>query len=162
MKIPVVVMSRSAARNFSYKTDRSTAIISISDVGEPPNHFSDNPNIKDVCRLWFDDVNTGEKNCITAADANTILDFVDRVLNKVDLLIIHCAAGISRSAGIAAALMLILNGSDAAIFDNPRYCPNSACYNAVLRAHFGSAFDETESEQKFRKNIKLWCKTQGL
>lgn len=42
--------------------------------------------------------------------------------HNVNRIIIHCDAGVSRSAGIGAALNKYFNGRDQFYFDN--YCPN--------------------------------------
>ena len=63
-------------------------------------------------------------------DAEKIKQFVEA--HKEDSIIVHCDAGVSRSAGIAAALMKFYNGDDTPIFDNPRYCPNMLCYRTML------------------------------
>lgn len=157
------VMSRRQAKRFTYSAcNKNYAIISISDADDVENVFANNPRIKGICRLWFDDVETGEKNCITEKDAGKILSFVDRIVNCVDLIVVHCAAGISRSAGVAAALMLILNGDDSIIFDDGRYCPNRTCYRMVLNQYFGKESDDEETDKKFVKNIELWRKANGL
>ena len=48
-------------------------------------------------------------------------------------------AGVSRSAGIGAALILIFDGSDLPVFLNGRYHPNMKCYRTIL-ATFGFKF----------------------
>ena len=52
---------------------------------------------------------------MTIQDAEKILNFVKGYPGPEDILV-HCGAGVSRSAGVAAALSLILNGSDWEIF----------------------------------------------
>ena len=47
-------------------------------------------------------------------------------------LIVHCDAGISRSAGVAAAVTEAEGGDPAGIFDSPYYEPNHHCYRLVL------------------------------
>ena len=60
---------------------------------------------------------------MTDKDAKKIAGFVDRYKNV--LLIIHCDEGVSRSAGIAAAVLRYYTGDDAAIFDDCfSYNPN--------------------------------------
>ena len=71
---------------------------------------------------------------IQKEDAEKIAAFV--MINKHNgrRFIVQCDAGISRSAGVAAALMKYFNGDDSPIFDNPQYCPNMRCYRMVLEA----------------------------
>ena len=71
---------------------------------------------------------------ITSDDAEKILDFAEEYKNKVDLIVVHCNAGISRSSGAAAALSLIYNGDDNWIFKDLRYMPNMRVYRKILEA----------------------------
>ena len=52
--------------------------------------------------------------------------------DKVDTIIVHCNAGISRSSGVCAAIMKAMTGDDSLIFENPKYLPNTTCYKVVL------------------------------
>lgn len=71
---------------------------------------------------------------IQKSDAKAIVDFVMANKNNGKHFIVQCDAGVSRSAGVAAALMKYFNGDDSSIFDNPQYCPNMRCYRMVLEA----------------------------
>ena len=129
------VLSREAARQYSYKhIGEKTIIISITDVASLPNKFCSNVDIVAVCRVSFDDVEKGQMNCITKEDAQKILDFMEKH-NDVNNVIVHCEAGISRSAGVCAALMWIFNGSDMDIFSNPKFKPNMTAYRTVINTH---------------------------
>lgn len=62
-----------------------------------------------VLRLWFDDVDEKTTNCMNANRARVIKNFVAGFSGGDDLaVIVHCDAGISRSAGVAAALSKVL------------------------------------------------------
>lgn len=134
----VKVMNRKAARRFSYGDHTSTyAVISINDTWDMPNSIVTNypaNGIKAVTHLFFDDVTEGDENCITKQDAQKIAQFVHQWKDKVDCIIVHCYAGISRSSGTAAAIAKYVLGDDSCIFDNPKYCPNMTCYKYVLAA----------------------------
>ena len=65
-------------------------------------------------------------------DAERIVEYSKK--HKDKLLIIHCDAGISRSSGIAAAILRHYTGDDAEIFDNYSYDPNMWCYFKTLKA----------------------------
>lgn len=160
MKNKVIrVMSRKEASDFSF-TDfqEKTIIISIAALEESANTFNRcNPNLLGILFLRFDDVEADEFNHMTERDAERIIQFVNDNLDSADQIVVQCGAGISRSAGVAAALMLILNGDDSPIFDNPKFCPNKCCYRTLLNAFFGS-FDEEEIEEKFKHNIEVWRK----
>jgi predicted protein tyrosine phosphatase len=69
----------------------------------------------------------------TSIQARIILDFVALWKNKVDLICINCCAGISRSAGVAAALSKILNNDDSYYFKH--YLPNMLVYRTILEEY---------------------------
>lgn len=153
------VMSRQQAREFS-STDfqEKTIIISINEVFGPLAAFDrHNPNLVDVLSLRFSDVESDEPDHMAEEDAKQVIQFINKYINSVDQIVVHCGAGISRSAGVAAALMLIINGDDSLIFDNPKFCPNRCCYRTVLNTFFGS-YSEEAIEEKFRHNIEIWRK----
>lgn len=131
----VCVMNRAGAVRYSYSPNlEASAVISISTPYEEyaeriyPSPYN---KISAVIRLVFDDVDGG-KDCMTAEDAQKIARFVK--LHEDKKIIVHCDAGVSRSAGIAAAIMKYYNCDDTPIFDSPRYCPNMLCYRLTLNA----------------------------
>ena len=54
-------------------------------------------------------------------------------------VIVHCDAGISRSAGVAAAILKHTTGDDSSIFENGLYDPNLWCYQKTLAALIGDS-----------------------
>jgi predicted protein tyrosine phosphatase len=136
MKPAICIMDRFSAQDYSAQNNAQTSvIISITDKLAPENEFADrcDNGIRAILRLKFDDVDSG-KSAITEVDAANIAQFIKDWQDKVDLIVVHCEAGISRSAGVAAAIMKCLHGSDDLIFDSYRYSPNIKCYRAVLDA----------------------------
>jgi predicted protein tyrosine phosphatase len=97
--------------------DHSTHIISISTTDDSPARLP--KGIKHL-RVFFDDVNDDQDNQIYAdpfdghrhlmhamstQQAKDIVRFAkDAYRDGCELLIVHCSAGISRSAGVAIAL----------------------------------------------------------
>ena len=71
---------------------------------------------------------------LTQEQAKKILNFVEH--NRCNNFIISCHAGVSRSAGVCAALEKIYNGDDKHIFNSPKYVPNRWCYRKILDAAF--------------------------
>ena len=65
-------------------------------------------------------------------DARNILDGA-RLAEMCNLIVVHCEAGISRSAGVAGALSLIMNGTDEYYFK--KYLPNMFVYRKILNAY---------------------------
>ena len=70
--------------------------------------------------------------------AKQILDFVHHYALEVNLIVVHCEAGISRSAGVASALSLIYNGEDQYYFDN--YLPNMLVYRKIINVAVRKGF----------------------
>ena len=54
--------------------------------------------------------------------------------DKVECIIVHCEVGVSRSAGVMAAIQKYLTGDDSAIFNNGAFSPNMYCYRMMLDA----------------------------
>jgi len=67
--------------------------------------------------------------------AKLILDFVYNHLNEVEIIVVNCMAGISRSSAVAGALSKILNGDDMRFFNHKRWRPNSHVYKTILEAY---------------------------
>ena len=73
-------------------------------------------------------------NGITKEQAKQIATFVKKHYGNVEQIIVHCEAGISRSAGVAAAILKYFTNDDSQIFDSYKYRPNTLCYRNVLEA----------------------------
>lgn len=72
-----------------------------------------------------------EEHLCQPSDAVKVVDLVE-AHPEAKSVVIHCTAGVSRSAGVAAALHKVLNGSDEPIFGNKRYRPNMRVYRMLL------------------------------
>jgi hypothetical protein len=68
--------------------------------------------------------------CFSNSQAREIVEFV--LADRTGKIVVHCDAGISRSAGVAAAVAKFLTGSDECIFGNKRYIPNRYVYRKLL------------------------------
>lgn len=130
----VIVLNRQQAIELTendFSIDR--AIISISSIGDESPKFKTNNSIKDILYLNFNDEEDGAF-AIQYEHARKIAIFIDTMKNMVDQFIVHCDAGISRSAGVAAAILKYLTNDDTSIFEDPQYYPNRRCYCYVLNA----------------------------
>jgi hypothetical protein len=111
--------------------DESYIHISLRDPDLPPVLLPENPNRMGVLFLAFadtDDPYTG----ITEAQAEEIIRFVTAHRESIKRIVCNCEAGISRSAGVAAALAKWLVGDDAPFFAH--FLPNRLVYRRVLNA----------------------------
>lgn len=66
--------------------------------------------------------------------AMDVLDFTEKWKHKAAYVIVHCAAGRSRSPGCAAALSKIYFGDDQYWYDH--YTPNNTVYSHIIREGF--------------------------
>lgn len=152
-KIPkIVVLSRREAE--LSEASIPNIIISIRSPGERRAIVGGN-NPLDVMFLEFNDVDEHgmvwtlhgsmlKKNVklFTEEDAKKVLEFVNKYKDKAELIICHCEAGISRSAGMAAALCTILGSpeKDAEIWTKRneigqlKHRPNVHVYQTMLAA----------------------------
>jgi predicted protein tyrosine phosphatase len=109
--------------------------ISIGNVGQEyyPKFDEDWPYTKARLNLSFADVGSKTANgAITPEQAKQIVDFVRDNADEDTLVMINCMAGVSRSAGVAAALTKLALKTDQRFFK--RYTPNMLVYRAVLDA----------------------------
>lgn len=125
--------------------NEKVGVISITDSGGlyslgwmreliPTHVLHKEKNFFGVCRLYFDDTEGSETgfDCITEKDAARIVDFLLAAQKDgVDIMVVHCHAGRSRSAATAAACSVILGQSDEEFFKG-RFTPNMKVYRTIL------------------------------
>ena len=152
----IQVRSRRDMIALSYELDEPSIIISISDASQEHPVFADNANVKDVLFLNFDDEESEEAGGMNASNAESVAEFV-RAWEQEDVsLYVHCGAGVSRSAGTAAAVMLWNWGDDSQVFQDAHYCPNMRCYRMVLDA-LDVSYDDIQIAKKEREQYLLWA-----
>lgn len=133
----IQVMSCSECVRYCHqKHDNPTIIISIRNPYDEFTKYpfvSDYNNVKTILPMYFADVTDGE-DAMNEDMGEAIKNFVTRHPNED--IIVHCEMGISRSAGVAAALMKWFNGDDMSIFKSYKYRPNMTCYRMVINAFY--------------------------
>ena len=140
----ILVKSREALQKLSGE-DGVIAVVSISD---DPDDFPAVPPSCDchsVLRLHFDDIeinfNVDEPSwwadekfrtlaAFTVDQARDVAAFVLGLPSHIDSLVFQCEAGVSRSAGMAAAVSRRLGKDDMQFFR--RYLPNRLVYRLIL------------------------------
>ena len=138
----VKILSRTKAVKLSYTDfEKDKVIISIRDPFNEPAEFNHgNSSIKEILYLSFYDISEETKDIfggyssMSPDDAQKIAHFVNKWKDKVDTIWVHCEVGVSRSAGIAMAIMEYLNMDLTPIFENPTYSPNMLCYELTKNA----------------------------
>lgn len=144
MKISVV--SRSEVIRYCHMAhDAPAVIISISD---PNMIYTTRPfcsvenRVIAILPLTFCDADkpgkdiygndADEFDLMSEEDARKVVQFVNLHVEKH--IIVHCDAGISRSAGVGAAISKYVTGDDSVFFNSGRYYPNMWCYRKTLNA----------------------------
>lgn len=139
--IQIEVLSRTKARKrfFGGHID-GVACIAITDY-YAQSRFSRSVYPAKSLFLQFDDVEREHDGYIPIdqKQAEQIAKFIRMIYadEYVHTIVVHCEAGISRSAGVAAAILKWWIGDDSPIFDNNYYRLNMRCYRMVLNALFG-------------------------
>ncbi len=142
----VLIMSRAEAVFYCYYPHKEdTCMISISDPRMQYRYipFCTSENrVKSILKLCFADADqpgcdvyghkTDVDDLMSEADAESIARLIDA--NQGLPVIVHCDAGVSRSAGVAAAILKFYTGDDSYVFENPRFQPNMWCYRKTLCA----------------------------
>lgn len=133
----ILILPRSAAKNFTY--DKPWACISIAD------DESELPKINAVQRrgllqLTFldrDIVRNDGLNYFQKNHAQQIIDFVGNAWNDIDLMMIHCYAGLSRSPAVGKALSDEYQQNHSKWFDQ-LYQPNQLVYQTLKKMDWPS------------------------
>ncbi|MBX3206277.1 MAG: dual specificity protein phosphatase family protein [Labilithrix sp.] len=112
-------------------------IVSITSGPEDVARIRSNAHCRGILRLSFPDAEAAsdkfpETALFSPEHARKIWDFVLRH-RDVERIVVHCDAGISRSAAVAAALARVLKGDDAE-FLGGKYRPNMRVYRLLLDA----------------------------
>ena len=123
-----IVLNRYRAERF--KSAKPYVMISITDPKQGEARLLDDSNRIETLRLTFHDLDAplnGYK-LFSTEDADAIL-LASAVSPDVQI-VVHCEAGISRSAAVAAALARISGENDRPYFD--AYLPNRLVYRTLL------------------------------
>ena len=133
------ILNRYKAAEWSFRNPNDlVGVISITDSLAPDNKFNILATDYKVLHLKFDDIDVQYRDLVlmSVEDANKIIRFVDAWINMVDYWIVHCEAGISRSAGVAGALLRIYVGDDRQVFNDYQYAPNRYVYRTIMNQYY--------------------------
>lgn len=148
----IVILNRSYAEKIVPNLTIPHIVISITDPTNPkPAEFELNECLKAVLYLKCYDMDFSDGNethtraaftrryahgIFTDAQAKQVVNFTLEHKDSIRTIICHCDAGVSRSAGMGAAISLILNGSDKEIFNDKRYVPNMHIYRKIVNEYY--------------------------
>ena len=133
-RIAIQVLSRRDVKHLAPGVPH--IVISIADAAGIHPALADDPARRGVLRAAFDDVvptrreTTGSKRAMSPHDARAIREFVEAYLEDVELIVVHCEAGMCRSPAVAAALWRWLEGGRGPFFDTFR--PNAHVYRTMV------------------------------
>lgn len=123
----VFVYSRAAVEALP-PHDVPHVVVSITSYVDDRARIAAGEHCREILRLTFRDVLIGD-GVFTANDAQKIWDALGRNAD-VTRVVVHCDAGISRSAAVAAAILRAAGDDDAEIFR--RHRPNPHVYETML------------------------------
>ena len=128
----LIVMDRSEAATMA-PPPIPWAVISIRGTGDKPVEFPDGVS---VLHLLFDDIDRVEEGltAFSIKTAEQVWDFVDRVWDTAEVLMVHCLLGACRSPGVAAAISKVKYGYDQFWFQ--RRTPNRRVYRAMMKVAY--------------------------
>lgn len=153
MRFKIDIMSKDECTFFSEKTlETECVIISINDTGYD-TMLHENKKIIDIHKIWFDDIEKDinqKLKLMTINQAEGIKDFVDKYKDEVKHIVIHCTAGISRSAAVGCVIARYLNDDDNYLWASGRYMPNKHVYKFCA-----TAFNLEYSDKLFEYKMKL-------
>jgi len=133
------------------KIDEPHILISIFDDDGKPN-LPDNKYRKDTLYLMFHDIDVRHIDTLNSREdrneyvlfnedfARNILNFVEKHIKDIDLIVVHCHAGVCRSVACASALSKILNNEDDKIFKSG--VPNILVYTTLLNKFWLSEYQK--------------------
>lgn len=142
----IIVRSRHMATQF--KSQKPWAAISISTHA---TEFADldAENRKGLLQLSFLDVSMSgdsfKDRVFSEVQAKSILEFVEQVWPEIEVLLVHCEAGMSRSPAIAAALDYKFNTQEKAADWFMDYIPNPLVFSTMLENIFGKDSPEVNA-----------------
>ncbi len=130
----VRICSRKEIQKLIYsRFPENTAAVSFYGEGEKPVYFPQGIN---HLRLDIDDLGASvikDPDNYHIDDFRRIARFILSCNEKGMDIICQCEAGISRSAGTAAAILEFYDQNGISVFADYHYCPNQVFYNNLLR-----------------------------
>lgn len=120
----------------------------VISITEPDNYPAELDHDEEfILRLSFHDLTSRDSeyrhqlpNCtfFDEKNAEKIVSFLKIYMVAQLSILVHCEAGISRSAAVAGAILKHYTGDDKLIFSDKKYTPNMLVYSILLKAlYFG-------------------------
>jgi predicted protein tyrosine phosphatase len=134
----ILVLPRRNVKEFRY-SEGPWACISIAD-SQDDFPFIDDSDRVDLLQMKFDDIEWARETFVTFNEghAKEIVEFASKVWEKVDLIVIHCNAGISRSTAVGKGISKFYQPEFTSSFDK-LWSPNKLVYDLLHAAFEGAA-----------------------
>jgi len=128
----LLVLNRFSAMDFT--AEKPYIVISVTDPDKPDVLLQPSPHLQGVLRLRFHDIHRPKPGfmLMDTGQASEIAGFIQQWYDKVDLIVIQCEGGISRSAAIAAAIAHHFSGDELYFFE--KFLPNQHVYDLINAA----------------------------
>jgi len=121
----------------------NTVLISISDPDNESHNADKVSGFDEIIQVKFWDItqDTNKNKIISADTSKMIRDFIERNVKLQKRFLVHCEAGISRSAGVGMAIECINNyqgdvytyfTSESDIKSHGRYHPNLTVFDSIM------------------------------
>lgn len=120
-----------------YQSNEKHVVISITSPEAKFVKLPDNPNRLGILMLKFPDLDREIERykynnlLFNKYNAQAILNFFNLHIGQIELVIVQCEAGISRSPAVAAALSKAIGQDDSYFFKH--YIPNRLVYRTILK-----------------------------
>lgn len=137
----IVVGSIAHAQSYSPKPGERYAVLSFVDVGVEPPHMQRREGLVERLVISCDDCTPGDPpfngrrlRPLSEAQAKQVARFVHANAGRIDTLVVHCHAGISRSPGAALAIAEALSIAEIEMLNGEGIMPNSHVRDTVRTA----------------------------
>ena len=129
-------------------------VVSIDDKGFKPTDIHEGGSVLRIFRMNFPDIDSSDaphlmKYAATPEDLSGLKSFIDEIKDECNFLIVHCAAGVSRSPAVASVIEEYLGLPDT-IWSSGNYQPNRHVYTLALKE-----FGITKTEEEIDKNYDI-------
>ena len=161
VKKRIVIKNVENIQSYVEQLDEDFILISITNPWSRHIRIPTNKHCKGILRLRFHDTAQKHRGKVhfRHRHAQRIKRFVLR--HDTDLIICQCRAGISRSAGVGAALAKYYNLDVEEYFTTGGYVPNLLVFRTLLEA-FGIGIGDDEIAQYRRQFINRFREKAGL
>ena len=129
----IKIMSQYNALRYSSETNKKILMISIVG-GKDSSLVFKGDGIVDVFRMFFEDIERpiGKYKVPSREDFNGLKEFLDKNISSVDEIVVHCHAGVSRSAACASAIARYVGIDDSFIWSSNDYMPNRLVFKYAI------------------------------